>query len=559
MAEYFRTVFSVRKPDVFGIELLREVEDVVEAWGMDCFGPCKFDSSRREWVGGSGALRIRRRKLPDDRLGAFRLVWERPDTDDPVNRWRLSARLATDGLDVEADIEVLGIETPNRPLREEYLAELPTAPSKLLDEFECWIGEIRLTTAATEVASDQSATFIDDYLFNLERKIPLIVVSRNKSEEGIDADRLQERLVGLAEVVSYDHDTAWEISKELPRALRCYDGAIRLYPPGCSEHDVSQQNPYWMPSDEYELREYPNRFWMMLRDECVSRTPTHTRRRLFASALNRINTMRLNQRGVEMEEEEVYYRKRRSELESNLQSTIELEAEHRRRIQELDSAYDDILRELDDDAPDVSAAKTVARTFKNKNAMLEEEIRRLNREIGVLKAGRIESSPDRMNELKEDCLEEPREAAPQTVGFNRVIDAVNKANHALDTLRFLPAAFSSADRSQFRRPQDVYRALVALDTCGKARRQGGRLGVDIADWMTAHGVDYAAHEGERTEAQFGNERTFHDTERDEEVFMPAHIKIGGNELRIHVLWKDDERKWLVGWVGDHLPTAMHNS
>ena len=547
MAEYFRTVFLVSKPDVFGIDLLRKVADSVEAWGKDCFGPCEFDDSRREFTGKSGTLRIRRRELPEERLGISRLVWERPDPDDLTNRWRLSARVATDGLYVETDIEILGIETPNRALRDEYIAALPTIPAQLLEEFECRIGSARLTTTATEIAPDDVDSFLSDSLFGPERKMPLVVVSRDSSGRGADANRLQERLVGMADVVAYDHDTAWLIAKDLPRALRCYDGAIRLYAPGCSRDDVPQQNPYWMPSDETQLG--PNRFWMMMRDECVNRVPTHTRRRLYASVLNSIRTFESERQEAELQ--------RLEEMEAILQSTSKLRDDYEKGIKELDSAYEDVIKELDDDTPAVSASKRVARTFKNKNAILELEIEELKLQIKALTESRVGLVLDEADDSDEDHPE-ASSVEPPKAEFNGVIDAVNKANGALGRLRFLPTAFSSAESSQYRRPQEVYRALEVLNVCGKARSDG-QLGVSIATWMSNFSLEYAADESEPTKARYSKERTFSDPERKIRYHMPAHIKIGGNQLRIHVFWETVAQEWLIGWVGDHLPTAGYNS
>ena len=563
MAEYYRTVFSIRKPDVRGIALLREARTTVRDWAMECFGQGEYDGPRREWIGANGALRIRKRELPDEGIAAFRLVWTRPDASDQTNRWRLSVRLATEGNDVEADFEALGIETPNRPLREEYLAKLPAIPRKLLDDFECLIGAARLTTTATQIARDESSAFISDSLLSRDRQMPLVVVSRDKAGEGIDADRLQEQLVGLADVVAYDHDTAWDIAKDVPRALRCYDGAIRLYAPGCSEDDVPQQNPYWMPSDEERMREYPNRFWMMLRDECVNRTPTHSRRRLYSAVRNRIRQIESDQRDAKIERLEerqtnLYLDdRRRREIEASPQSSHDLEAEYDLRFEELDSAYDEILMVVDGDERYVASLKRVARSLKNGNDRLRGEVKQLEREIAGLKSGVGWATPSELTAQIEESAEaevSPIESAESE--FRTVLEAVESAKIDLSRLRFLSSAFESARESQYQRPQDVYRALKILDACGNERSEGP-LGVSVHEWMAGHSVEYAAHESEQTEIRHGAARKFYDPARDFDVYMPEHIKIGRNQLRIHFCWHEDQ--WAIGWVGDHLPTAGYNS
>lgn len=571
MAEYYRTVFSVRKRDLRGIPLMEKAADATLLWAMECFGRCEFDSSRGLWTGDRGSLRIRDRKDVETNLAIYRLVWEMPDCDS-TNRWRLSARLATDGQDVEADIEVLGIETPNRPLREEYLAKLPATPVQLLSEFDCRIGDLPMITRATKIARDDADSFLNDWLYGPDRQVPLLVVSLDSAGDGVDADQLQEQLLGLASVVVYDHDTAWDVARHVPRALRCYDGAIRLYAPGCSGDDVPQQNPYWMPSDERQLQSQPNRFWMMLRDECVNRTPTHTRRRLFSSVRSRIRRLEaenweaeLNRLEVRESELEDDYERRRQELEADAQSIRKLESERKIAIEELDRAYDELLQDLDDDTTSESAQKTVARAFRNRNKLLEDDIRRLQQDNALLRM-RLDRSGSSESAVQDEVVgdqgilrQSDAEAGVESPEFRTVLEAVKAADASFDGLRFFPTAIESARDSQFTRPCEVYRALEVLAECGEARQRDGALGVVVRDWMAERGVDYAASESEQTEIRHSDERKFYDPKRDFHVYMGAHIRVGRNQVRIHVVWHDAEGKWLVGWVGDHLPTAGHNS
>ena len=528
MAEYYRSVFSISQTDGGGARLLDSVRDAVREWIRDDFGPRRLVAGEsRKWTGGAGEMSEIERRSDGESLATFRVKWERPDPDDEIGRWRMSVRLATEGADVEADIEVLGSESvqPAQPApRPEYVAALPSIPRKILDEFNCRLDGRRMTASAKRIGDDAEAReFVDGDLLNPERRLPLVVVSQDASARGAGADLLQERLLGLARVVWYDHYAAWRIARDMPRALRCYDGAVRLYAPGCSENDVSQQNPYWLLGDALRLQS-GGKLWMLLRDECVNRVPRHARRRLYARVRRRIQD---------------------AEREADLQALAELESQIRQN-DEIRRAYES----LDDPTPPppsrtrVAAYKTVTRMIRNQNEMLKAEKAQLESEIERLKAG--ESVQD------ENVVMDIPPQDDETDGLKTVMDAVVEAYKSLDGLRFLSSAFASAKDSQFRRPAEVYRAFEVLSECAKAREKGG-LGKDLGAWLADRSVEYAPRESESTERKYSAERIFDGKN------MSAHVKIGGNELRIHLRWEKSEGKWLIGHVGKHLPTAGHNS
>ena len=516
MAEYYRSVFSISPTDISGARLLDSVRDAVREWVSEDFGPRQpIADEPRKWTGDAGELSEIERRPDGENLATFRVKWERPDPDDEIGRWRMSVRLATEGADVEADIEVLGSESVQPAPRPEYVAALPSIPHRILDEFNCRLDGRRMTAAAKRIGDDAEAKeFVDGDLLNPERQLPLVVVSQDASARGAGANLLQERLLGLARVVWYDHYAAWRIARDMPSALRCYDGAVRLYAPGCSENDVSQQNPYWLLGDALRLQN-DGKLWLLLRDECVNRVPRHARRRLYARVRRRIQD---------------------AEREAELQTLLEMEgqiSERERLVSEQAALFIDAYKALDDrDAPDDPAHLPIyrrwARAFKNQNAMLKSEIERLKADGVKPVDGESDAPPD----------------APKSVH-----EAALKANEAFDSLRFFPTAFKSAQDSQYRPASKVYDAFAVLNDCAKARAKGP-LGQSVTSWLEERGVEYAAHESEPTgnNEDFQRDRTFCG------VYMPAHIKMGDGGLRIHLIWQEDEGKWLIGYVGKHLPT-----
>ena len=520
MSEYYRAVFSATKPGLSGVPLLDSVRDALREWIEDDFGPrAPSPDSPNAWTGAAGELSVNEHRLEDEGLAAFRMKWERPDPDDEAGRWRLSARLATEGEDVEVDIEVQGSENRRLGLRGEYAAKLPSVPARLLAEFDCALDGRRLFTKAERMAGEGwAASFIRDRLFAPERRIPLVVASENGDGRGVDADTLQENLLGLATVVSYDHRAAWDISRDIPRALRCYDGAVRLYSPGCAETDVAQQNPYWVLYDALRLQD-AGILWLILRDECVNRVPRQTLRRLYTRTRRRLDAR---------------------QFEADFQALAELESLPSHPDAEFYEAY----RSLDypDEPPrgDAATYMRMAIIFRRKNESLEAKNKSLEEEVETV-SGAGDSKPDETSA--------PVAKARQ---FKTVKDAVAEANGALDGLRFFPTAFESAEKSQFRRPAEVYRTFEVLSDCARARVNKGTLGINVTQWLANRSVEYAAGESQPTEEKYGDDRTFCG------VYMPAHVKIGGSELRIHLSWDASAGKWLIGHVGAHLPTSRYD-
>ena len=157
----------------------------------------------------------------------------------------------------------------------------------------------------------------------------------------------------------------------------------------------------------------------------------------------------------------------------------------------------------------------------------------------------------------EDSQLEDDEIQPE---FNSVYDVVRHAATHLTGMRFFSLAEQMARGSEFPRPNDVYEVLRTLDDCASERARSS-LGKDVQDWLSERGIEYSPHESPTTMGKYGDKRIFHDDVKKKRREMPAHIKIGGgtgehNQLRIHLMWDDSEEKWLIGYIGRHLPTAL---
>ena len=534
MDEYYRTIFTISSEKRRGLELLDDVGLCIRQWAVGEFGEPYAGEERGEWEDENGRLRVYSRKL--NASGLSGLVWERQDAVDLDARWRLSLRFATAGNDVEADIEAQGIESNGETTLHEHLGSPLLVLKNLVERFGCSLDGKELEITAVNVPLQDVATFVEDDLFNVDRQMPLVVVSGSNSDDHAkDADELQMQVLGLARVFTYSHDTAWNIAKDLPSSLRCYDGAVRLYSPGCSVGDVSQQHPYWMRDDVDKLA---GRFWLMLRRECVNRVPRHGWIRLFAQvreALRKEDIRELENK-VEMAEQN------QTETEWELVDEV---------LNMLESESDEFL----DDAGSVritryDAAIRFARAQMNKAVRIEEDNKQLKDRLALAERRLLSSAGS--DELEGDSNVD----TSVTDGFVSVLEVVKYAAENLKELRFLSSAFDTA-KSEYTRGYDkhaskIYDTLVVLDDCAKKRSRG--LGTSIEKWFSNRSVDFS-DESISTKRRYSGERTFRDDKNERDVEMMRHIKLLNNDIRIHVRWEKDEGKWLIGYIGEHLPTS----
>lgn len=533
MSGYYRTIFGVSKGDAPSSQIIGDAWRCVRDWVAGEYGdPYRSSEQRGAWEGVNGGLRLHDSALNDMRL--CNLVWTRVAADAAGSRWRLSLRLAADGDRVEADIEVRGMEGDDGETPAELTARPPSVLGLLVDRFECGIGDELLQTAAKRIGVDESDAFVRDEILSENRRMPLLVVTDfRQGGNVVNANDLQRELIGLARVFAYNHNTAWNIARDLPQALWCYDGAVRLYAPGCSEDDLSQRHPYWLRWDIDRVKR-DNRLWQMLRDECVNRMARQGQGRLYSRVEDRLN----------------------SEDKAKLESEIERLEKGADPNQVLEMLTEDE-KETDSDSVSIGryrAAIRVARAFKNGGDILELKNGQL-----IQTVAQLEEELNRAAPIPVDTKDEAQDDAAEA-RFKSVYLVVQHARENLDNLRFLPNAFRSARKSPFLDRDKLYETLEILDECGQALANGnGTLGMSVENWLGGRSVDYSPFESESTMNKYGDQRVFRDGRRG--ITMQEHIKLGGGGnhdpqivMRLHFIWDASEKKWLVGHVGCHLQT-----
>ena len=389
----------------------------------------------------------------------------------------------------------------------------------LFEYFDCSFDDEGLTGQSHQVTLEEADSFVSDVLTNPHRRMSVVVVTENlRGGIFLSPDYLQSRLLGLANVYTYDHDTAKAINKELSDWLRCWDGAIRVYRPGCSPADFSRQNVFWtwrrmgyiLDSKGWE------EFLIEVADECLIHSLPQAGPRLYDEVSGRIR-----------------------------------QARYERLLEGFKSAADDesVYQGL------LTDATATVEDYQRQNGELHERIRVLENENEQLRA-QVEQLLTALSYQEPEPEDSPSDIRPE---FDSVYDVVEYVKKSMDHIRLFSNAEQLAKGSQFPRLDEVYDNFSVLNECA-TQRNDGSLGKDIQEWLGERGVEYAAHESEATMGKYGKQRTFFDDVLKRQVQMPSHVKMGGgkgehNQLRIHLLWEAKEKEWLVGYIGRHLPTV----
>ena len=499
MAEYYRSHFQIVDEDSVSLELLDKVRSVIQSWIQSMYNGYSGVSDKPEFD-----------SKRHDETGVFSVIWKLGIG------WRLDLRLATDGNDVEVDVEVQESDS-QRVNYQSYRASPPNILHDLFDQFNCRSGNNRLTTKARYIAEEEAIWFAHNLVLDTTRRLPLVVITTYQDNQSypIPPNSLQSKLLGIAIVFFYNNDTAKTINEEL-KYIRCYNGAVRVYAPVnstlFSESD-RYNHAYWAPTDAAKLKDN----WFQVRDACISQMMIGSTRRLYDNVIEEIRSMKYQEDRKRIEED--------SKAAQELLYETDIEAQNRS-----DEADKHILELLDKN-------ECLTNTVQER----DEELRKLRWTVEQLKA-----------QLSYKSDTEAPDIAPFPE-FTSVEGVVEYVRDNLDSVEVFGSAMESASESDFRRPDDVWDVFEKMDKCAK-ERVSGSLGKDISTWFKEYGIDYSRHERETTKAMYGSERPF------EGVFMEEHFKLGRggdtqNHLHIHVRWQDCLGKWQVGYVGKHLPTT----
>ena len=517
MAEYYRTIFTINEKEDNGsgdegLYLMLKIEKMIKAWAGEQFGE-ELNAPNGEWNGENGNLQLIGRLSGSS--GLFWLIWERPGFVGQEPEWRLSFRVATEGNDIEADVEVRSMYGENQSIDNAFLADPPLILDDLFEQFQCSLNGIALATKADRIDQWNAVEFVNEVVSNAERHLPVVLVSEYiHGGSVVDADDLQMRLLGVAIVATCNDEAGWALNKEL-RPLMCYNGTVRVYSAGFSTDDSSLRHPYWLAQKAKSLGSL--RLSQILRDECINRLPNRAGRaqpKMFSRVRQKIR------------------RETFEDLRQRAQESAEKTAE-----------LDAFIKEFD-----IEDSRNSDRIAELENQLLysENEKEQLRHEVEQLKIALSNSNKN---------WEFNTESNQNHPTFHSVLDVVDHCSENLNGIRFLENAKRMARDTIFVRPHEIYQVFRNLSQCAVERQKNNALGIDVQSWLQARGVNYIPRESETTMGKYGSERIFRDEITKNDITMPAHIKLNGNNIRIHIHWDADNSIWLVGYVGPHLTTA----
>ena len=406
--------------------------------------------------------------------------------------WVLDFRLSGDSNTVGVEIDVRGPDNGSGAASPQFLSGLAT-------KFHCSFEGERILPLAGKVSPSDVHTFVEGRVFNAERRLPLVLITGNTL---VEVDSLQSRLLGIASVVACPSDVEGALQKEL-HPFRCYGGAIRIYMPGCVRTDKNWTQPFWAP---WRVRELGNRrLRSELRDACMSYLSLRTSTTFFDEVVDQVRLVERQQ-----------HLSRWNDIADNNASVQELLEELAQRERESQARLDEKQNEID-------------------------SLRRENYDLRLENQAYMDALKD-FEPLPEEDWEPPEE-------LESVFEVVKWAARSLPGLRFLDSARESARNCGFPRPNEVKKLFEVLSECGDFLKGNNNTlgGKDLRQWFEERGHEYAPHDS--------GQRRFYDEQTGSNIGMPAHFKLGGTELRVHVawVWSADEKTWLVGHVGHHLP------
>ena len=538
MAEYYRTRFTVEGAvegsELRGVALLEAAAGVAHEWAGDRFGEALGSEASNYKAANGATAHIDRERLEES--GFWGLALEHPDGDTDGVRWRSDFRLATEGGRVDAEIDVSVRRVGGAPNSSDSLgnASYPNALATLFRKFVCKSAGEALTIRAKRVTANDAAAFVNDAIFGSDRLMPLVAVSERWGRVLVDPDYLQWRLLGLATVATYDDAASRAMREHLGDSpLGCWGGYIRAYRPGCLPSDDLPRTPwrnrYWTWQEMINImRQDPEDLLRDIGDECLGLALPRPRPRLYeevSSRIRRVRYERLLERAEGASADAAEYK-----------ALWDYADDVMRQNDALRKTRDELLDQIDD----------LKLQLLDKDAAVKE----LNEALVAIQRTNADEPDAELGDLDE--LRPKFESVYAMVEY-----AVGKLTH----LRFLPSAFQSARKSPFLDRDKIYKTLEILNECGQAR-SNGTLGVSVENWLDGRSVDYAPFESESTMNEYGDQRVFRDGRND--LTMQEHIKLGGGGsrnpqrvMRIHFIWCESEKRWLIGHVGRHLDTASN--
>lgn len=451
-----------------------------------------------------------RRSVQESEL--ITLDWSHPADNDPTLQWQTSCVFGkiSDRIQVSFLVRISSIRLVLQPAR--FQVGRPKIVSQVLQEFACNSEGWTIPSAPINLSSPDVDRFVEDVLLNLQRNIPVVVISTGvwDGTSSVNENDVFNCVRGFAHVVKLeDKWAAFKLTDCVGRALSCFDGAVRIYWPGFALTD----NPYGhklfmreaIRQNESEGNHLDNYLFNLFSSVASFRFADGAVIRAVRQQLNEAEKQRLDTIRSTMQTGRVERDRLEMDLLESFEQIDKLRAECFRLQEELDAQ--------------IAAWDSYQSAVSEKDGDLSR-------------------------------LTEPESS------FASVGEAVTEAKRTFsDVLVFLDSAVDSANDSPYQSPDRVYEFFEALHfIASEWREKDGVLGRSWGEAMVAMGFDLRDQISKTSKGKFGKEYTF--VYKGKKRLFEQHVTLGAKQahkcLSVHIWRDDDDKVVVIGHCGRHL-------
>lgn len=439
----------------------------------------------------------------------IRILWSFPDNRDSGLHWSNEVRMGQfgDRCSVEHLISIESVIYNLAPARLRFGS--PRVIREICSTRSTYIGDMHVRATPYVLCEENLSDFLNLLTSDL-RQIPLVLLAPYARGESnaIDTSQLAQNLAGVAIVVQIiDPEITWDFADEVGSLLSCYDGAARIYWPGFSKDSLPHDHRLFLGT------------WIkQVGDSAARRSIGRT---VFSVAVFRfVSDHRID----------------------SVMRAAEAAA-RQKQLDERKAAGDNFWEDYERDLARLDEAEREIRDLRIENANLKA-----NQKILISDA----FIPNEPEEISKE----------EKIMVSSVAEAVQEARNRMHNIEFLPTALSSAKKSPFQRPNDIYEALMSLDGIvedWRKRRENEGSGGDILQHLQSRGLGKRSsmHISNTTRGKYRTHYEF-DYQNERRLFEP-HITIGSGDhnscASIHFIFDQEREKMVIAHVGKHLPNT----
>lgn len=465
--------------------------------------------------------------------GLERVHWVHPADQDESLSWSTDiaiGRLA-DRVQFALQLSVTSVSYVVRPAW--IPLGRPRLVTQVLKQFSCWVGPQPLPASKQEILAPDVDAFVQESLLNEKRTLPIVVVSHDRFGDRplVDAERIQQTLLGFAQVVVIDKWAAFRLTDLITKPLSCYNGAARVYWPGLRLSSNPLDHPLYLP-DALQKHEFSKKPIDKHLFDFLAKVSSF--RYVEGDVIRDVQHELDSTRTMEIEKQKLQLQKGLTDA-----ATVqELKSESERLYKELERSWDE------------------AKDLRTRGTELEADNKRLKENWALYRE-------------YQDAI---REAEPQTADeipdseYNSVAEALNAAERDFEgDLLVYESARKSSGESDFARPKEVYRALMAIRDIGNlyfdAARKGPSMGSWEAQFKKRGFPQYRPDESQTTKTKYGKERKFTHNGKTKAIYR--HLDLGGGDRKncLQFYFEPDQvaKQMIIAYCGVHLHFAQQGT